>query len=124
MSKNGKQDDIVRSSLKSILLIDDNPDDRALTVRALSLEFPNIQMQQIKNNQDFNGALKDKKFDLVITDYKVHWIDGLEVLRKVKEIDPDCPVIMFTGTGNEEVAVAAMKAGLDDYVIKFLMTSF
>ena len=118
MSKNSKQDDIVRSSLKSILLIDDNPDDRALTVRALSLEFPDIQMQQIKNNQDFNGALKDKKFDLVITDYKVHWIDGLEVLRKVKEIDPDCPVIMFTGTGNEEVAVAAMKAGLDDYVIK------
>ena len=118
MSKNSKQEDIVRRSLKSILVIDDNPDDRALTVRALSLEFPNIQMQQVKNTQDFNNALKDKQFDLVITDYKVHWIDGLDVLRRVKEVDPECPVIMFTGTGNEEIAVAAMKAGLDDYVIK------
>ncbi len=118
MSKNSKQDDVVRSSLKSILLIDDNPDDRALTVRALSLEFPELEMQQIKTIQDFDSALKQKKFDLVITDYKVHWIDGLDVLRKVKEIDPECPVIMFTGTGNEEIAVAAMKAGLDDYVIK------
>jgi PAS domain S-box-containing protein/putative nucleotidyltransferase with HDIG domain len=118
MSKDRKQDDVVRSILRTILLIDDNPDDRALTVRALSLEFPNIEMKQIKNAQDFSGALKDQKFDLVITDYKVHWIDGLDVLRKVKEIAPDCPVIMFTGTGNEEIAVSAMKAGLDDYVIK------
>ncbi len=89
MSKDRKGEDILRSSLKSILLIDDNPDDRALTVRALSLEFPDVEMQQIKNDQDFSGALKDKRFDLVITDNKVHWIDGLEVLRKAKEIDPD-----------------------------------
>jgi PAS domain S-box-containing protein/putative nucleotidyltransferase with HDIG domain len=108
----------MRNILKTILIIDDNPDDRALTVRALSLEFPDLQMKQIRSAQDFSVALKDTKFDLVITDYKVHWIDGLEVLHKIKEIAPDCPVIMFTGTGNEEIAVDAMKAGLDDYVIK------
>jgi len=118
MSKDSRQEDFVRSTLKTILLIDDNPDDRALTVRALSLEFPNLQMKQVRNLEDFDAVLKEIKFDLVITDYKVHWIDGLDVLRKVKEVNPECPVIMFTGTGNEEIAVAAMKAGLDDYVIK------
>ena len=118
MSKTDRHDDVVRSILRTILLIDDNPDDRALTVRALALEFPDLQMKQIKTAEDFSNALKEKKFDLVITDYKVHWIDGVEVLRQVKEVAPECPVIMFTGTGNEEIAVTAMKAGLDDYVIK------
>ncbi|MCK4941371.1 PAS domain S-box protein [candidate division WOR-3 bacterium] len=118
MSKNGRQEDAMRNILKTILIIDDNPDDRALTVRALLLEFPDLQMKQIRSAQDFSVALKDTEFDLVITDYKVHWIDGLEVLHKIKEIAPDCPVIMFTGTGNEEIAVDAMRAGLDDYVIK------
>lgn len=118
MSKNGRQEDAMRNILKTILIIDDNPDDRALTVRALLLEFPDLQMKQIRSAQDFSVALKDTEFDLVITDYKVHWIDGLEVLHKIKEVAPDCPVIMFTGTGNEEIAVDAMRAGLDDYVIK------
>jgi PAS domain S-box-containing protein len=56
--------------------------------------------------------------DLVITDYQLRWTDGLSVLRAIKANWPDCPVIMFTGTGSEEIAVEAMKAGLDDYVLK------
>ncbi|MBI2951603.1 PAS domain S-box protein, partial [bacterium] len=50
--------------------------------------------------------------------YQLRWTDGLAVLGAVKTRWPDCPVIMFTGTGSEEVAVEAMKAGLDDYVLK------
>ncbi len=118
MAKDDKTRESLKSNLRTILVIDDNPDDRALTVRALSLEFPFLNLKQIRSNEDFDAALKEGKFDLVITDFKVHWIDGLEVLDKVKAIKPDCPVIMFTGTGNEEIAVNAMKAGLDDYVIK------
>jgi PAS domain S-box-containing protein/putative nucleotidyltransferase with HDIG domain len=118
MTNDDRKKDSVSSNLKAILVIDDNPDDRALTVRALSLDFPNAQIKQIRSMDDFDAALKEIGFDLVITDYKVHWIDGIEVLHRVKEVNPDCPVIMFTGTGNEEIAVDAMKAGLDDYVIK------
>ncbi len=116
--KEDSKRDSVLGNLKQILVIDDNPDDRALTVRALSLDFPTVTIKQIRSMDDFDAALKDRSFDLVITDYKVHWIDGIEVLRRVKEVNADCPVIMFTGTGNEEIAVDAMKAGLDDYVIK------
>jgi PAS domain S-box-containing protein len=55
---------------------------------------------------------------LVITDYQLRWSDGLKVLREVKKVWPNVPVVMFTGTGSEEIAVEAMKSGLDDYVIK------
>lgn len=118
MNKEDRRSESMSNILKTIIVIDDNPDDRALTVRALALDFPGVQIKQVRNTEDFEAAMKQSDFDLVITDYKVHWIDGIQVLRRVKEVSPECPVIMFTGTGNEEIAVDAMKAGLDDYVIK------
>jgi len=53
-----------------------------------------------------------------VVDYQIHWSTGLEVLRAVKRARLQCPVLMFTASGNEEIAVQAMKEGLDDYVTK------
>ncbi len=101
-----------------ILLIDDNPDDRTLARHKLKKEFAELQVQEIVDAAQFEQVLAQGNFDLVITDYQLRWTDGLIILREVKARYPDCPVVMFTGTGNEEVAVEAMKAGLDDYIIK------
>jgi PAS domain S-box-containing protein len=101
----------------SILLIDDNPDDRTLTKHVLKKEF-NIEVYEIKDEKEFNSALKKYEFDMVITDYQLRWSTGLEIIHVIKALDPACPVIMFTGTGNEEIAVEAMKNGLDDYIVK------
>ena len=105
------------SQLK-ILIIDDNPSDRNLALRELKKLFSKLQYREIIDEASLNDALKRNQFNLVITDYQIRWITGLEILSRVKEKRPDCPVIMFTGTGSEEIAVSAMKAGLDDYVIK------
>ncbi|MBJ6723881.1 hybrid sensor histidine kinase/response regulator [Geomesophilobacter sediminis] len=101
-----------------LLLVDDNPDDRQLVASEMKKEFPELELLQVKNRDELDRALEEGQFDLVITDYHLFWSDGTEVLRQVKERRPLCPVIMFTGTGNEEVAVEAMKLGLDDYIIK------
>ena len=101
-----------------ILVVDDNPDDRALAIRELQRDFSNLLIDQITDATNFALALESDGCDLVITDYQLRWSDGLAVLRAVKHRWPDCTVIMFTGTGSEEVAVEAMKAGLDDYVLK------
>jgi PAS domain S-box-containing protein len=101
-----------------VLLVDDNPEDRTLATRELRREFPNLQIQDITDSKNFSQALEVDRCDLVITDYQLRWTDGLSVLRAIKARWPGCPTIMFTGTGNEEVAVEAMKAGLDDYVLK------
>jgi signal transduction histidine kinase len=101
-----------------ILLIDDNPDDRLLAARQLSRAFPDLQIQEIGEINALNQALKADGFDAVVTDYQLRWSDGLAVLRAVKDRYPDCPVVMFTNTGSEEIAVEAMKAGLSDYVLK------
>ncbi|MFH1118721.1 MAG: response regulator [Bacteroidota bacterium] len=103
--------------LLKVLLIDDNPDDRLLIIRELKKLFI-IDVEEVINNQEFELSLKRLDFDIVITDYQLRWTTGIEVLIKTKTIRPLLPVIMFTGTGNEEIAVMAMKVGLDDYILK------
>lgn len=101
-----------------ILVVDDNPDDRVLIERELSREFPDLQVTEAADAQNLALALAGEPFHLVITDYQLGWSNGLAILREIKARWPTCPVIMFTGTGNEEIAVEAMKHGLEDYVIK------
>ena len=100
-----------------ILFIEDNPDDRDLVIRELKKEFE-FDIEQIIDAEGFASALEGGNFDIVITDYMLGWGNGIEILHAIKTRYPCCPVIMFTGTGTEEIAVEAMKAGLDDYVVK------
>lgn len=100
------------------LIIDDNPSDRTLALRELKKLFSQLQAKEIKDEVGLIEALQTDDFNIVITDYQLLWTTGIKILHRIKQHKPDCPVIMFTGTGNEEVAVEAMKGGLDDYVIK------
>ena len=104
--------------LQNIVIIDDNPDDRLLAIRELGKEFSDLQILEIIDAKEFVSALEADNYDLVITDYQLKWTNGLDILNAFKSRYPDIPVIMFTNSGTQEVAVAAMKAGLDDYVIK------
>lgn len=101
-----------------ILLIDDNADDRALAIRVLSQEFPGASITEIANTEELAQALAGGGFDIVVTDYLLRWSDGIQVLQRIKSQYPNCPVVMFTNSGSQEIAVEAMKSGLDDYVIK------
>src|SRR4051794_25328913 len=101
-----------------ILHIDDNETDRHLVKRELGRVFTGLQTQEVRDQREFDLALDAGEFDVAITDHQLGWTNGLAVLNAAKARHPDRPVVMFTGTGNEEVAVEAMKAGLDDYVVK------
>lgn len=102
----------------TILLIDDNPDDRALVERQLKLQLDDPRVLHAGTAEAFEAILGNDDFDVAVTDYELRWSDGITVLHELKRRFPDRPVIMFTGSGSEEVAVTAMKDGLDDYVTK------
>jgi PAS domain S-box-containing protein len=106
------------SPFEHILIVDDNPDDRALIFREVRSEEPAALVSEAKNYDEFYDQISDKHIDLVITDYQLNWTSGLEILKMVKQRQPDCSVIMFTASGSEEVAVSAMKNGLQDYILK------
>lgn len=101
-----------------VLLVDDDPDDRALIARELRGAFPGVRIVEATDEGSLERGLDATDIDVVVTDYAMSWTDGLEVLRRVRGRFPFLPVVMFTGSGNEEVAVQGLKEGLDDYVLK------
>ncbi|MBD2414315.1 hypothetical protein FACHB389_14215 [Nostoc calcicola FACHB-389] len=101
-----------------ILIIDDNPNDRFMIIREMRREFPDVEIEEVGEPENFEQALVAGRFDLTITDYQLRWNNGLEILHLLKNRYPDRPVIMFTNTGNQEIAVESMKSGLDDYILK------
>ena len=101
-----------------ILVLDDNSDDRLLVLRELEALFPGAEAVQPTTLEAFEVALKAGVPDLVVTDLSLGWSSGREILASVKARHPNCPVVMFTGTGDETTAVELIKSGLDDYVVK------
>lgn len=101
-----------------VLIVDDNPQDRGLVIRELRKAHPDSEILEAIDQAQFDAHINHSTFDLVVTDFHLQWSDGIQVLQAVKRRAPHCPVIMFTATGNEDVAVYAMKQGLDDYIIK------
>ncbi|WP_168061317.1 ATP-binding response regulator [Candidatus Manganitrophus noduliformans] len=100
------------------LIVDDNPDDRELIIQELKKDYPDAAYSEVFRRRDFDAALAVGGFDMIFTDYRLNWTDGLWVLSQFKAHHPHLPVIMVTDTGNEEIAVKGMKAGLSDYVLK------
>jgi DNA-binding response OmpR family regulator len=101
-----------------ILLIDDNEHDRHLTERELRRQFPDSTVSSVSTRKALAQALKEKRYHLVITDFHLPWSDGLTLSRQIREQDPACPVILYTGSDSSKTAARALKAGVDDYVIK------
>lgn len=100
-----------------ILLIDDSNDDRELARRAVASGFPDARFTEVANAIQFERQV-DQHFDCVITDYRLGWGDGLTILKRLKEKNPEQPVIMFTNTGSEDICAAGMRSGLSDYIVK------
>ena len=101
-----------------VLTVDDEPDDRAMVRREAEAQFPGGEIVEAGTREDFEAALAGSPFDLVVTDLELKWSTGREVLARMRVLHPMCPVIMFTDSGDEMIAVELMKAGLDDYVVK------
>jgi PAS domain S-box-containing protein len=104
--------------LPNILLVDDNLDDLYMIKRSLRQSFEDLSVTEASSAALLENAIFQGGFDLVITDYHLGFTDGIEVLNRVKTHHPDCPVVMFTLTGSEEIAVRAMKSGMEDYILK------
>ena len=102
-----------------VLLIDDDPKECGLAACALRRALTSPEIVEIGDDTALERALQGPtKPALAITDFALNWSDGLAVFQRVKTAYPHCPVIVFTGVGDETLAVELLKAGVDDYVVK------
>ncbi|MGD2185686.1 MAG: response regulator [Desulfobacterales bacterium] len=102
--------------MDKLLLIDDEPD--ILRVLSMSLKADGYDVVSAKNGPEGIEAFEQEKPDIVITDIKMPGMDGIEVLKKVKNLKADTEVIIITGHGDIENAIEALKHGASDFINK------
>jgi PAS domain S-box-containing protein len=109
---------IFPTSALRLVLIDDSPDDRTAAIRALEQEFSHLQVQQATSADDLARVLRLGNFDLAIVSDRLTGMTGVASISAIKAVRPHCPVVVWTDSQSVEAAVAAMKAGADDYILK------
>lgn len=102
-----------------ILLLEDNTADAELTIRTLKKTWTGCTVKHIVTIREAKEILAGKpEFDIALLDMQLPDGSGMDVLMEIREKKLDMAVAMLTGSGDEEVAVAALKAGADDYTVK------
>jgi CheY-like chemotaxis protein len=101
-----------------VLIIEDSEDDALLLLRQLKKDGYIPAYERVDSAEGLQAALKKQNWELVISDYVLPRFSALEALRFLQDHDYDIPCIIMSGRITDETAVAAMKAGARDYVMK------
>ena len=122
----------------SILLVDDDEVDRLTVKRALRKAGVSAELAEAENGAEALAWLKKNlsgfsqvrlpgpskksriqaRLDLILLDYRLPDIDGLQLIADIKTLNLNLPLIVLTGQGDEKIAVEIMKAGAADYLAK------
>mgnify|MGYP006413463009 FL=1 len=101
-----------------VLIVEDSDDDTILLVRELKRNGFNVLYEQVDNYKDMKTSLGKREWDIVLCDYSMPKFDGLSAMELLHEEKHELPFILLSDTIGEAVAVKAMKAGADDYIMK------
>ena len=101
-----------------VLLVEDHPDQAELTRRTLERQLRGAEVTVADRGESCLAKLADAPWDLLLLDYNLPDMSGIELLTEVKTRGYHLPVVMVTGQGDERIAVEAMKGGAADYLIK------
>src|SRR5215467_7737256 len=101
-----------------VLIVEDSEDDTALVVRELRRGGYEPTLERVDSPARMTAALGKSQWDLVICDYSMPHFSGTDALKLLRAKGSDAPFIFLSGTIGEETAIAALKQGAQDYVMK------
>jgi PAS domain S-box-containing protein len=104
-----------------LLIIEDVEDDALLVIRSLTKAAYDVDARVVETADDLRAALDETRWDIVVSDYSLPGFDAPAALEIVRSIDAHMPFIVVSGTVGEELAVATMRSGAQDYVMKDAM---
>lgn len=102
----------------TILHLEDNPEDAELVREIIAEEWPDCEITCVATRFTFLGKLQLAQYDLILSDFALQSMNGLEALQLAQEHTPDTPFIFLSGTIGEDRAIDALRAGAQDYVLK------
>lgn len=98
-----------------LLIIDDEEDIREALYEALASDYETVTAA---NGNEALFYVKNHKVDLILTDYNLPDLNGFEILKVIKDISPQTPVIVLSGHGNYEIEQKFLKMGAFQYLEK------
>ena len=101
-----------------ILNVEDSQDDLALILRYLKRGGYEVYSERVETAEEMQKALDSKDWDIILSDFRMPHFTGLQALEVLKQSGRDIPFIIISGTIGEDVAVEAMQAGINDYIMK------
>jgi len=101
-----------------VLIVEDSEDDAMLVLREMARRGHRTDHRVVDTAAALTQAIDEGRWDLVIADFTLPQFSGARALEMVRARDPDVPFIFVSGSIGEAAAVAAMKAGAQDYIIK------
>ena len=101
-----------------MLLVDDNMEHRVLIRKNLRRGIKQFDIEEAESGTDCLDKIAHSTFDLILLDYSLPDISGLELLALLRKQHVRVPIIMVTGQGNEQVVKEAIRLGASDYVVK------
>lgn len=101
-----------------VLIVEDQPSDAGIAEREIKKALKECAFRRVETREDYLAALQEFRPDLIVSDYSLPGFDGLTALKFAQELMPLTPLIILTGSLNEDTAVECVKAGASNYVIK------
>jgi len=101
-----------------VLLVDDEPSLLDVTKEFLEQQGESFQVDTAPSAEEALQRLSEEDYDVVVSDYKMHEMNGLEFLSHLRKKDRKTPFILLTGRGGEEIAAVALREGANDYIIR------
>jgi PAS domain S-box-containing protein len=103
---------------KRILLVEDNPDHGLLIKTRLKRLDDSFKVEIIETGEETLQTIEEKDYDLILSDYELPGMNGIEMLQKLRTKGITTPCIFLTGQGSEQIAIEALRAGASDYFTK------
>ena len=101
-----------------ILVIEDSQDDTDLLINTIRRGGYEPAYKRIETPEDMQQSLDEETWDMIISDYSMPHFSGVDALQLLHENELDIPFIIISGVIGEEMAVQAMRAGAQDYLMK------
>jgi two-component system, cell cycle sensor histidine kinase and response regulator CckA len=102
----------------SVLIIEDSEDDAVIVLRELKRAGYDVDFKRVDSSDALKGSLAARQWDLIISDFSMPRFSGTDALKLVRSTGSDAPFIFVSGTMGEDSAVAALKDGAQDYLVK------
>ena len=101
-----------------VLIIEDNPDDADFLIRELRRGGYAPQWKRVLTERELREQLATATWDVIVSDHSLPEFSAPEAFAVVREMNVDLPFIIVSGTVGEEIAVAAMRTGVHDFLLK------